>query len=308
MMVTPQNSNIPIGRFAPSPTGALHLGSLTTAVASYCHIKSLNGKWLVRIEDTDTQRCHPDHSAKILTDLTNLGLHWDGEVIYQSQRTDIYHHYIHDVLKPWCYGCQCSRKSLSDFQRQQTPKQTSTSVEPLLYPRLCLHQDLPFDKNKVRLQLPDKSIGFMDGIQGIQWQNPQRILGDVVIQRQNQMINYILACSIDDGLQGVTHVMRGLDILPMTTTQMTILSLSQLHQVTKWYHLPLLHNQYGQKLSKQNKAAPINTQNPTELLTHALMLLKQPKVEPDTPERMLKQAIAQWDNQPLKLAHSLGYC
>lgn len=278
----------PIGRFAPSPTGELHLGSLTTALASYCHIKALGGEWRLRIEDTDRARCDNKFSKQILMDLEALGLYWDGEVLYQSNRTAIYNEYLHDQLKPQAYGCQCSRKSLERFAKQH-------GISSSAYPRLCLSQRLNGSTHKVRLQLADYLIGFNDGIQGPQWHNPQQLEGDVVVRRQDGIINYILAASIDDGLQNISHVMRGLDILPMTTAQISIMQSAGLPTVDHWYHLPLLLNTSGQKLSKQNLAQPIVTAQPSELLQTALRLLRQPEVDLDTPHRMLVQAVAQWD-------------
>lgn len=281
-------SRPPIGRFAPSPTGQLHLGSLTTAVASYCHIKSLGGQWRLRIEDTDTARCDRQFSEQILLDLEALGLYWDGEVIFQSERTDLYNDYLTTLLAPLAYGCQCSRKSLQAYASHY-------HSDPSHYPRLCLGHKLDWQSHKVRLQLPNTLIGFMDGVQGAQWVNPQQSEGDVVVRRQDGIINYILAASIDDGLQNITHVMRGLDILPMTGAQISIMQAAGLPTINHWYHLPLMRNAKGQKLSKQNLAHPIDVSRPSELLQLALILLKQPAVEPDSPVRMLEQAVSQWD-------------
>lgn len=306
-----------VGRFAPSPTGELHLGSLTTAIASYCHIKSINGAWLLRIEDTDHQRCSTQFSDQILIDLENLGLHWDGDIWYQSEREAIYNELLQDRLLNRVYGCHCSRKDLKGFET---------------YPRFCVPRPLPShlcdsdhlcDSNpscqlnkiaaltneKVRLQLPNHSIGFIDGVQGIQWSNPQQSLGDVVLRRADGTINYFLAASIDDGLQGITHVMRGLDILPLTAAQISIMSYLNLPAVEHWYHLPLVENQCGQKLSKQNLATPIDTSSPEkcqQLIQRALALLKQPSVDIDQPEIMLKQAVQQWQLAPLQHQSVLG--
>lgn len=297
----------PIGRFAPSPTGELHLGSLTTALASYCHIKSLGGKWLLRIEDTDTERCDRQFTEQILIDLEVLGLHWDGDVVYQSERIDIYNEYLASTLRPLTYGCQCSRKDLEQYwtQQEQIPAHTDTATQLTVlpnrkrYPRRCVTKALDRLQHKLRIQLPDYLIGFHDGIQGQQWGNPQQTLGDMVVRRQDGMINYILAASLDDGLQGVTHIMRGLDILPMTTAQISIMQAARLPAIDRWYHLPLICSPNGQKLSKQNLAQPIDTRDPSQLIATALQLLQQPSVEIDTPARMLKQATAQWDNAPL---------
>lgn len=299
-----------VGRFAPSPTGALHLGSLTTAIASYCHIKSLNGAWLLRIEDTDFQRCSTQFSDQILIDLENLGLHWDGDIWYQSKRIAIYNELLYEQLLPYVYGCRCSRKALADYE---------------IYPRFCLpnpktvayesHKLSPQQRQedltdkKVRIQLPNQSMGFIDGIQGIQWSNPQQSLGDVVLRRADGTINYFLAASIDDGLQGITHVMRGLDILPLTTAQISIMRYLDLPAVEHWYHLPLVENHCGQKLSKQNLATPIDTATLPKcqnLIQKALTLLKQPAVDLDKPEVMLQQAVAQWQLDPLQHQSVLG--
>lgn len=298
----------PIGRFAPSPTGELHLGSLTTALASFCHIKSLGGQWLLRIEDTDTERCDQQFTEQILIDLEALGLHWDGDVIYQSERIDIYNDYLNSALHSLTYGCQCSRKGLEQYWAKEEQSQIHNENQPnrKRYPRCCVAADLDRQQHKLRIQLPDYRIGFNDGIQGMQWDNPQQTLGDMVARRQDGMINYILAASLDDGLQQVTHIMRGLDILPMTTAQISIMNAAHLPAIDHWYHLPLICNPDGQKLSKQNLAQPIDTRHPSQLIAHALKLLQQPVVDRDTPENMLKQAIAQWDNTPLQNQQQLN--
>ncbi len=322
-MPTQTTTSQPIGRFAPSPTGELHLGSLTTALASFCHIKSIGGKWLLRMEDTDSERCDRQFTEQILMDLEALGLHWDGDVIYQSERIDIYNDYLSSYLRPLTYGCQCSRKDLEQYWAQEEISRNHSraslaaatdqkllneqislieQVQPnrQRYPRRCVAADLDRQKHKLRIQLPDYRIGFNDGIQGLQWDNPQQTLGDMVARRQDGMINYILAASLDDGLQQVTHIMRGLDILPMTTAQIGIMQAAHLPTIDQWYHLPLINNADGQKLSKQNLAQPIDTSDPSQLIAEALSLLQQAKVDSDTPENMLKQAIAQWDNTPLQ--------
>ena len=300
-----------IGRFAPSPTGELHLGSLTTALASFCHIKSLGGIWRLRIEDTDTERCDQQFSEQIMIDLEALGLHWDGDVIYQSERIDIYNDYLYSTLRPLTYGCQCSRKSLAQYwdqQQQQDKHQRGSQLqaEHQRYPRCCVDAGLGWQTHKLRLQLPNHLIGFIDGIQRLQWQNPQQTLGDMVVRRQDGMINYILAASIDDGLQNISHVMRGLDILPLTAAQISIMNAAQLPSIDHWYHLPLICHADGQKLSKQNLAQPIDTRYPSALLKQALQLLQQPNVDIDTPARMLQQAITQWDNTPLQGKQALN--
>lgn len=304
-MLTQTSSSKLIGRFAPSPTGELHLGSLTTAIASYCHIKSLGGSWLLRVEDTDTERCDRQFTEQILIDLEALGLHWDGDVIYQSERIDIYNDYLSSSLQSLIYGCQCSRKDLEQYwaQKEQSKHHDAgSSLQPnrTRYPRRCVATGLDRQQHKLRIQLPDYRIGFNDSIQGLQWDNPQQTLGDMVVRRQDGMINYILAASLDDGLQQVTHIMRGLDILPMTTAQISIMQAAGLPAIDHWSHLPLICHPDGQKLSKQNLAQPIDTRYPSQLIAEALQLLQQPTVDIDTPTNMLRQAIVQWDNTPLQ--------
>lgn len=295
-----------IGRFAPSPTGALHLGSLCTALASYCHIKSLGGRWLVRIEDVDFERCKPQYSTAILHDLDNLGLHSDGEILFQSARAAIYDEYL-DKLSTLTYHCTCSRKELTALS---IPAMSfyDLNIKDLnlapIYPRLCLHKQLT--DNKIRLCLPNTLTAFYDDIQGVIWDNPAKSLGDVVIKRQNNMINYVLACTIDDGLQDISHVMRGLDIMPMTVAQLFIAKACGLPTPDYFYHLPLLMNADGQKLSKQNLATPIDTSTPdkvSDLLFNGLVLLHQNPphhLQKEPPSTILMWAVAHWCHESLK--------
>lgn len=280
---------LPIGRFAPSPTGRLHLGSLVTAVASYCHIKSLGGQWLVRIEDVDFERCKAEYTTSILDDLAKLHLISDLPIVLQSDRTALYEQYLKALPT---YVCACTRKELA-----------GTNIYPrhCLMPRAIPKPTSEFDK--LRLILPNVAMGFSDGLQGQIWQNPQTLLGDVVVKRSNAMINYILACAIDDGVQGITHIMRGLDILPMTMAQVFIQKSLNLPMPHAFYHLPLIYNNKGQKLSKQTLATPIDTTHPSDLLIHALTLLGQ--APPTTlknahPSEILAYAVRHWDNTPLK--------
>ncbi|MDO4251554.1 MAG: tRNA glutamyl-Q(34) synthetase GluQRS [Moraxella sp.] len=301
-----------IGRFAPSPTGHLHMGSLCTALASYCHSKSLGGQWLIRIEDVDLERCKPEFVTSILSDLSNLGLHSDDDVIFQSQRTAIYEDYLHK-LSCLTYHCACSRKKLSNLSIPASSFYTLNIKDWRLapiYPRLCLHKGLA--NNKIRLCLPDVLTAFFDGIQGVIWDNPAKSLGDVVIKRQNGIINYLLACVIDDGLQNISHIMRGIDIMPMTVAQLFIAKQCDLPIPDYFYHLPLLMNDDGQKLSKQNLAAPIDTTDAdkvSDLLFQSLCLLHQnpPKeLQKQPPGTILAWAVAHWDKVPLIKQVKLG--
>lgn len=298
----------PTGRFAPSPTGNLHIGSLCTALASYCHIKAMGGRWLVRLEDTDFERCRPEYSAQIERDLTNLGLYFDEPIVYQSKRLDIYHDAI-ATLPRLIYPCDCSRKQLDAHFASIHPAHTGE----LIYPKFCTpkagHSRLIQQNDKLRLQLPDISYVFYDELLGNQWQNPQKILGDVVIKRSNQVINYIWAAAIDDGLQHITHILRGQDILPMTMAQTHIQSLLKLPAVQSFAHLPLVMNADGQKLSKQNLAKPIDTSTADKrrnLLLLTLRLLGQTIDEELDTKDILPYAVIHWQNKPLQRTRSLG--
>lgn len=281
-----------IGRFAPSPTGHLHLGSLITAVASFCMAKQTNGQWFVRIEDIDWERCRPEFTDSILHDLERLGLYWDGSVRYQSQHFMNYHQILENQLQQVTYGCDCTRKKLQSYF------QNLPTHYPKIYPRLCIDKQLN-RQQQIRLYMPDHTLLFIDGLQGTQCQNPQKNQGDIVIKRKNGMINYMLAVVIDDAIQGVNQIVRGLDILPLTIPQLVLADYLHLPFIKKYYHLPILVNQYGQKLSKQTLAEPIFPYSASHLLQLALKILKQPTITIDKPEIMLQQAIIQWDLSPL---------
>lgn len=318
-------AGVPIGRFAPSPTGRLHLGSLITAVASFCHIKSLGGRWLLRLEDTDSERCQKAFSDCILYDLDKLGLHWD-ELHQQSCRLSYYNDAKHSLAR-LMYPCDCTRKQLvgkSIYPRICTPPPTPRHNHP--DSQINTHQPSSKPPNKLRILLPDCHYGFVDGLQGIQWQNPQALLGDTVIWRNTRacqhryhqhnkpnacddgIFNYLFACAVDDGIQHISHVMRGLDILPMTAAQIAIQQALGLACPQQFYHLPLIVHQNGQKLSKQTQATPIDTTHPQRLLISALTLLGQNTNDLDNlpTEQLLHHAIRRWDNAPLMGKRTIG--
>lgn len=300
-----------VGRFAPSPTGNLHLGSLITAVASYCAVKQQGGTWLVRMENTDTDRCKRDFADNILHDLSRLGLGWDNEIRYQTEHLAKYHQAI-DLLasKNLVYGCDCSRKQIETFYSAHPltnsltiskPNNTLSSlpVSPYPYPRLCLHKQLSLENNAVRVILPEYLMGFYDNLQGNQWQNPQHSDSDIVLRRRDDMINYMLASVVDDGVQGITQIVRGLDILPLTLAQKCLAESLELPTIQYYAHLPILVNAKGQKLSKQTLAEPIKNYPASDLLAIAFGLLQQ-TVDKDSPERMLAQGVTHWDFTPLQ--------
>ena len=274
------------GRFAPSPTGPLHFGSLLTAIASYCQAHSQHGQWLVRIEDTDILRIQAGATTAILTALEAFGFEWDEAVVRQQDRLEYYFHALEQLNNnDQIYACQCSRKQLTGFAT---------------YPQTCRHLKLPFDRHAIRLKISNQTICFDDLIQGHCCENLSQTTGDFVLKRRDGIISYQLAVVVDDALQGITHVVRGADLLDNTVRQIWLGQCLQLPQLN-YCHIPLAMNKQGQKLSKQNLAKPLDLAQAPQLIQQALQALNQPTVEVDSPQRMLVQAVSQWDiNRILK--------
>ncbi|WP_163122166.1 tRNA glutamyl-Q(34) synthetase GluQRS [Acinetobacter portensis] len=269
-----------VGRFAPSPTGPLHFGSLITAVASYCDAKANRGLWHVRIEDTDIPRIYPGSEDHILQSIHAFQFEPDSEIIFQKDRLDIYEDVIQQLhQKKMVYACQCTRKILGSNH---------------IYVGTCRDLALSFDQQAIRVKVENLEICFQDVLQGQHCSNLATDLGDFVLKRRDGIINYQLAVVVDDYLQGMTHVVRGADLLDNTERQIWLGELLDYPRL-EYIHLPLAMNDQGQKLSKQNMAQALDLSKPSELLQQALQALKQPSVELDAPNKMLKQAIAQWD-------------
>lgn len=280
-----------IGRFAPSPTGPLHFGSLVAAVASYCDAKSRGGQWLLRIEDVDTTRRVEGASEQIIQTLQRYGFIWDSEIIYQSQRTDLYQQAL-NLLRDQglAYPCTCSRKEIADSSTLQ-------GIEGAIYPGTCLqHAVKPDVPVAWRLKTSDTAIGFDDLIQGHLQHNMAKDIGDFVVKRADGLFSYQLAVVVDDALQGVTHVVRGADLLNSTTRQIYLQQL--LGYTTPVYaHIPLVMNAEGQKLSKQTLAASLPKDNVITTLIAALTFLQQPlpeKADSYALNDLWQWAIAHW--------------
>lgn len=269
-----------VGRFAPSPTGPLHFGSLITALASYCEAKSQHGLWHVRIEDTDIPRIYPGSEKHILDCLEAFEFAIDGEILFQKDRLNLYENIL-DQLKQQhaIYACQCTRKILGSNA---------------IYTGTCKHLNLAFDHQAIRIAVNHQPICFTDMLQGQQCSDLSTDLGDFVLKRRDGIINYQLAVVVDDYLQGITHVVRGADLLDNTQRQIwlgQVLGYPRLN----YMHLPLAMNDQGQKLSKQNMAQALDPTQASVLLQQAAQALHQPRLNLDTPANMLQQAIAQWD-------------
>lgn len=279
-------NNVPLnrcsysGRFAPSPTGPLHFGSLITAVASYCDAKAHQGKWLVRVEDTDIPRIYPGSEEHILTSLEAFQFESDAEIIFQKNRLDIYESVLGQLKEEGLiYACQCTRKMLGSNA---------------IYAGTCRDLNLDFQGQAIRVKVQDQQICFDDRLQGRHCSNLQHDLGDFVLKRRDGIINYQLAVVVDDYLQGITHVVRGADLLDNTERQIWLGQLLGYPKLS-YMHLPLAMNDQGQKLSKQNLAQALDLSKAPELLQKAIQALGQPKVDLDQPRVMLRQAVAQWN-------------
>lgn len=254
------------GRFAPSPTGELHFGSLIAAVGSYLDARANKGEWIVRIEDVDTTRCRPEYETSILKTLEAFGFEWDGPVVRQTDRTDAYWAAF-DRLKTngLVYGCACTRKEIAD---------SAIGVDGApVYPGTC-RNGLPEGKvaRAWRLRVSDATIGFEDVIQGEQKQNLEKEVGDFVVLRADGLFAYQLAVVVDDIEQGVNHIVRGADLLASTPRQIWLYDCLK-ESVPVYAHLPLAVNDRGEKLSKQTRAAPVGSGNPVATLKAAMRFL-----------------------------------
>jgi glutamyl-Q tRNA(Asp) synthetase len=283
------------GRFAPSPTGPLHFGSLVAAVGSYLDARHRQGKWLVRVEDLDTPRTVRGAASDILGTLEAYSLHWDEEVIYQSQRTAVYQEALHRLKQVGAvYPCACSRKEIADSALQRG--------EELIYPGNC-RNGLPKGKTARawRLRVDEIPIGFTDGLQGNITQNLAAEIGDFVVLRADGLFAYQLAVAVDDAAQGITDVVRGADLLYSTPRQIYLQQLLGL-TTPAYMHLPVAVNAQGQKLSKQTLAQPVEKNNAASTLFNALGFLRQnPPAEMrlGTIEEMMAWAVANWQLQRL---------
>ncbi|CAM4219951.1 tRNA glutamyl-Q(34) synthetase GluQRS [Pseudoalteromonas byunsanensis] len=289
-MLTPALSNQGSyrGRFAPSPSGPLHFGSLVAALGSFLAAKSQQGKWLVRIEDIDTPRVVQGADSDILHTLEAYGLHWDETVVYQSQRHSIYQDVQnHLQSQGLVYACQCTRKEI---------KQRGG-----FYDNHCRALNLPFANNALRLRQNFPVDSFTDQIQG-QVHIPRNIAWeDYIIKRRDGLYAYQLVVVLDDIDQHITHVVRGADLLEPTARQLGLFKQLK-HTAPRYAHLPLVVTEPGLKLSKQNHAPAIDKQNPIPATLAALRflgLLPPKDLNSADIEDILKWAIASFSLQKI---------
>jgi glutamyl-Q tRNA(Asp) synthetase len=280
------------GRFAPSPTGPLHFGSLVAALGSYLDARAHAGEWLVRMEDLDPPREAPGTAGDILRTLESLGLEWDGEVMRQSTRSDAYRTALARLDGAGAtYPCACTRAEIGDS--------AIAGVDgSRVYPGTCRNGLAPGRARRAtRVRVGDAVIEFEDAVQGSQRQDLATAVGDFVLLRADGLFAYQLAVVVDDAAQGITDVVRGADLLDSTPRQ--ILLQRQLGLATPRYlHLPVATTPRGEKLSKQTHARPVDRARASAALVDALRFLGQPvgrDLERSAPREILSQAVAHWD-------------
>lgn len=262
------------GRFAPTPSGELHFGSLVAALASYLDARANKGQWLLRIENLDPPREQPGSARSILHTLEALGFAWDGPVLWQAERFDCYQQTLQTLLfQQLAYACSCSRKRLSTNPR--------LGAEGPIYPGHCCDLNLdPMPGRAIRIRTHDQPISFYDRIQGQVSQRLKSELGDFVIFRADGFFAYQLATVVDDAYQGISHILRGADLLQSTNRQIHLQQLLG-YQTPSYAHIPQAVDAQGQKLGKSSKAPAIDTTKPLVALSQAWTFLNQRTVPED---------------------------
>ncbi|AOB29542.1 glutamyl-Q tRNA(Asp) ligase [Bordetella sp. H567] len=288
-----------IGRFAPSPSGPLHAGSLVAALASYLDARAHGGTWLLRIEDIDAPRTVPGADRVIMRQLQTLGLRWDGEVLWQSQRDAAYRQAM-DALaaRGLVYGCACTRREIVEnhaaLEKARGARQALLDGERP-YVGTCRNGLPPGRQARAwRLRVPPGEESFIDRWLGAQRQDVAHAVGDFVLRRADGLWAYQLAVVVDDAAQGVTDVVRGADLLSSTARQRVLARLLGARP-PRVMHVPLiLDPATGLKLSKQNHAPALDLARPVEQLGLAWRALGFGPIAADTPARFLAEAIPQW--------------
>ena len=256
------------GRFAPSPTGPLHYGSLLTATASYLQARSNGGHWFIRIENIDPEREPKGSVQSILECLTDYGFKWDGHPILQNKRIAYHQHIAQQLLnKNLAYRCVCSRKNLA--------ANAMSGPMGVIYPGTCRNLQLPAQNNQaIRIKTNHTSISFVDHFYGLQECDMATHSGDYVILRTNQLPSYIFASSLDDLHEHYTQIVRGNDLLPLTGRQIHLSNIMG-HDTAEFFHLPIITDPHGEKLSKQTHAPALKKAHARHMLVNVLEDLGQ---------------------------------
>lgn len=260
------------GRFAPSPSGPLHFGSLVAATGSFLDARSRGGEWLVRIEDLDPPRERPGAADDILATLDRLQMHWDGTVLRQSTRAEAYEAALRQLAASGSLrACLCSRTQLGALPENLR----RAPGEELFHPAACIAPPPgPGEVPAWRLLAPDRDVEFVDRVQGAQCSNVARTVGDFVLKRRDGLFAYQLAVVVDDAFQGITDIVRGADLLSSTARQIVLQQALRLPPVT-YMHLPIAVGKSGIKLSKSEDAPALSRSTPATQVVAALEFLRQ---------------------------------
>ncbi|TVT46997.1 MAG: tRNA glutamyl-Q(34) synthetase GluQRS [Denitromonas halophila] len=261
-------SPLPVGRFAPSPSGPLHFGSVVAAVGSYLSARGAGGRWLLRIEDVDALRSMPDAAERIIATLARLGFEWDGPIVWQHARLEAYADALQSLRDQGrVYGCACTRKMLAD-----APRAADGSAR---YPGTCRAGLLPGQSARAwRFRVSPGVVRFDDDVQGPMAEDVLADVGDFVLLRADGLFAYQLAVVLDDAAAAVTEVVRGIDLLPSTARQIALQQALAL-PTPRYAHLPVVVDAAGQKLSKQSLARAVDELPDTQVLFDALVCLGQ---------------------------------
>jgi len=290
MVAAQVKASSPHGRFAPSPTGPLHFGSLVAAVGSYLEARHQGGRWSLRIEDLDRPRCRDAFALDMLRTLEVFGFAWDGEVLWQSRRGGAYDDALEKLTSlDRVFSCACTRRELAD-----------SLLAPdgaVVYPGTC-RAGLPpgKDSRASRLRVPAERIAFVDAVQGKVSQNLATEVGDFVLARADGIFAYQLAVVVDDAEQGITEVVRGADLLASTPRQILLQRLLG-YRTPSYAHLPVAVDRGGEKLSKQTRALPVDAARPVPLLLAVLRFLGQAppaSLDDASVEELWRWGIANW--------------
>ncbi|WP_252736326.1 tRNA glutamyl-Q(34) synthetase GluQRS [Aestuariibacter sp. A3R04] len=272
-----------VGRFAPTPSGPLHFGSLIAALASYLDAKANSGQWLVRMEDIDEPRCMKHADEMILDTLALHGLTWDGDVVYQSRRHQYYQRQLNALLTQHrAYYCNCTRAMI----RQHGG----------VYPGTCRDENRPAEGAAVRIELVNPITSFTDRVLGQVEITDPHALEDTVLKRRDGLFSYNLVVVLDDIDQGVTDIIRGSDLLTTTATHLSLYTMLG-KAPPRYGHIPVASVAEGRKLSKQNHAAALNMQTPVRNLCEALAFLNLPlpsSISPRCVDDVLQWATDNW--------------
>lgn len=276
-----------VGRFAPSPTGELHAGSLACALATYLDARAHNGVWIIRIENIDPPREKPGAIASQLSVLDAFEMYSDREIVYQSERSDLYEASLEKLRKAGLlFGCACSRKSIE-------AEAARLGLNPGVYPGTCRAGCGGKPVRAWRFRVPDETVGFDDRLAGHFEQHLTRDVGDFVLKRADGLWAYQLAVVTDDAAQGITHVVRGADLLDNTPRQIALQRALGL-PTPVYMHIPLVLGSDGKKLSKQNSAVPIDMTHPEEALLAAWRHLGFEAFPFDSYGEFYKKATRRW--------------